>query len=410
VAKAPVGPTAGRRQAGKPAVAHASIQAAHGPRALQGAMSIPIEQIAPDLDQPRRAMDDEGLRALAASLMEYGVLQPLLVREDGYLADERARYRIIAGGRRYAAALLAGLARLPVVVRETEGAALRITQLIENIQRQDLAPLEEARAYKEIIDAEGISAEALGGRLHISGQQVRERLRLLEDQVLADAVERGQISATVARDIMRLPDDEIARVRVRVLAGERLQSNDIAAARARLDAAGVTNPRRKGGGRPAREAPTKAAPAPEMQRQGVRDQASLDAPPAQELAREALPPTDQASLDPSAAAGRDSGPPMAVPDSTGPAAQVRDDASAPGDGTGDSYGTKLGDASIVAGLLLHRFREAPPSLRDMDEVLTYRRGDPEWQRFFVEKLHLRIRHLLGEDVNARPERPEIARS
>lgn len=148
------------------------------------------------------------------------------------------------------------------------------------------------------METEDLTPEAVARRLHVSGQRVRERLRLLADQVLADAVERQQISATVARDIMRLPDEEIARFRQRVLAGERLQSNDIAAARARLDAAGVTNPRRKGGGRPAREAPTTAAPAPEMQRQGVRDQATLDAPPAQELAREALPPMDQASLDP----------------------------------------------------------------------------------------------------------------
>jgi len=241
-------------QAGRPFSEAATTQA-QGPRALQGAMSIPIEQIAPDLDQPRRAMDDEGLRALAASLMEYGVLQPLLVREDDYLADERARYRIIAGGRRYAAALLAGLTRLPVVVKDTEGAALRVTQLVENVQRQDLTPLDEARAFQELMDAEALSAEGLGKRLHISGQQVRTRLQLLSDQVIADAVQRAQIPPTVAREIIRLPDtEEKAEMRAQVQAGQRVTHNDLREIKERHAAAGVANPRSKGGGRPPRTA------------------------------------------------------------------------------------------------------------------------------------------------------------
>ncbi len=241
-------------QAGRPFSEAASTQA-QGPRALQGAMSIPIEQIAPDPDQPRRAMDDEGLRELAASLTMYGVLQPLLVRDDGYLDDERTRYRIIAGGRRYAAALLAGLARLPVVVRATEGATLRVTQLIENVQRQDLAPLEEARAFQELMDAEGIGAEELGKRLHVSGQYVRTRLQLLSDQIIADAVERAQIPPTVAREIIRLPDtEEKAEVRAQVQAGQRVTHSDLQGIKDRHVAAGVTNPRAKGGGRPSHKA------------------------------------------------------------------------------------------------------------------------------------------------------------
>lgn len=299
MAKAPVGPTAGRRQAGKPAVAHASIQAAHGPRALAGAMSIPIEQIAPDLDQPRRAMDDEGLRALAASLMEYGVLQPLLVREDGYLADERARYRIIAGGRRYAAALLAGLARLPVVVRETEGAALRVTQLIENIQRQDLAPLEEARAYKELIDAEGLNAEELAARLRISGQRVRERLHVLSDQVLADAVERGQITPTTARDVLRLPDEGRRDARQRIEGGEAVTRTDVKRTRERVEAAGARNPRAKGGGRGGRAARHTAMEDATEAHSTPADQARLDKAPRPVVTDPRTLPssTDQAGLD-----------------------------------------------------------------------------------------------------------------
>ncbi len=199
--KAPPPARVGRRQADPPPTPGAPAQAKTGPRAIPLALLVPIDQIEPDPAQPRRDHGGETLAALADSLTAYGVLQPLLVREGDEGDDGRARYRIIAGGRRYAAALLAGLTRLPVVVRDTEGATLRMTQLVENIQRQDLAPLEEARAFKELIDAEGLSAEALGERLHISGQQIRERLRLLSDQGLADAVERRQIAPSVARAV-----------------------------------------------------------------------------------------------------------------------------------------------------------------------------------------------------------------
>ena len=233
---------------------------AQGPRALQGAMNVPIEQIAADPDQPRRAMDDEGLRDLAASMTEYGVLQPLLVREDGYLDDERARYKIVAGGRRYAAALLAGITRLPVVVRDTEGVALRITQLVENVQRQDLAPLDEARAFKELMDAEGLDSVALGKRLHISGQHVRDLLLLLTDEVVADAVQRQQVAPTVAREVLRLPDKSRAPLRARIDAGERVGHADVQEVKARDAATGVVNPRSTGGGRRACPSPPQPSP------------------------------------------------------------------------------------------------------------------------------------------------------
>jgi len=274
-------------------------------RPLVGAVEVPIKQVVPDDRQPRRDWDHgEGrrrLEELAASIREFGVLQPLLVRQDGTFPDGGARYRIIAGGRRRTAAEMVDLATLPVVVRGEEAQQVRVLQLIENLQRQDLSPLDEARAYQELIDADGLSPQALAERLHISGQHVRERLRLLADQVFADAVERRQISATAARDIMRLPDEEIARFRQRVLAGETLQSNDVARARAHLTAAGVANPRFKGGGRPARSGSSSVssavertiilgpagdqtvdvgAPTPASVTAPVPDQATLDHPAA----------------------------------------------------------------------------------------------------------------------------------
>lgn len=232
---------------------------------LVGARDVPLDQVVPDPGQPRRDWIDEeavaDLLDLANSLKEFGVLQPLLVREDGVLDDGRTRYVIIAGGRRRAAAELAELATLPVVIRDEEGARVRSLQLVENIQRRDLSPLDEARAYKEIIDADGISAEALGERLHISGQQIRNRLRLLDDQMLADAVERGQIKPSVAREIDNLPAPYRETIRVRLAKGEAVPLADVRLAQLQAVASGVANPRSKGGGRAARNAKGDLRPA-----------------------------------------------------------------------------------------------------------------------------------------------------
>lgn len=248
--KAPPPARVGRRQADPPPTPDAPARAKTGPRALPLALLVPIDQIEPDPDQPRTDHGDESLAALADSLTDYGVLQPLLVRDAGERDNGQTRYIIIAGGRRYAAALLAGLPRLPVVVRDTEGATLRLTQLVENIQRQDLAPLEEARAFKELMDAEGVSAETVGARLHVSGQRVRDRLLLLTNQRVADAVQRDQIPVTVATEILRLPAEGQQQLGPRIDAGEALDRATVRAVRDTLKDAGVVNPRAKGGGRP----------------------------------------------------------------------------------------------------------------------------------------------------------------
>jgi len=274
--KTPPPARVGRRQPDPPPTPDAPVRAKTGPRAIPLALLVPIDQIEPDPAQPRRDHGAESLAALADSLTEYGVLQPLLVREGDEGEDGRARYRIIAGGRRYAAALLAGLTRLPVVVRDTEGATLRLTQLVENIQRQDLAPLEEARAFQELMDAEGLNAEELATRLHISGQQIRERLRLLSDQVLADAVERKQIAPSVARAVQRLPVVAQEPLRARIKAGETLPLAEVHEVKERTAAAGVTNPRAKGGGRGRHKDQAVLDLAV-----GPKDQALLDRPPLQ---------------------------------------------------------------------------------------------------------------------------------
>ena len=220
-------------------------------RRLPGAMEVPIEQVVPDPSQPRKDWGhNDGprhLAELAESIREFGVLQPLLVREEGTIRDGRQRYIIIAGARRRAAAEQANLATVPVVLRGEQAARIRVLQLIENLQRQELSPLDEARAFQELLDMEGLTPPSLAERLHLSAQHVRDRLRVLADQVLADAVERRQIPPSVARDIMKLPDEGMEGLRSRVQAGERIQLNDVAETRARLEASGVVNPRRKTG-------------------------------------------------------------------------------------------------------------------------------------------------------------------
>ena len=136
----------------RPAQPRTTPQAVAGAteRRLPGALEVPLEQVVPDPGQPRRdwAHDDGEARLaeLAASVREFGVLQPLLVREEGTLPDGRQRYVIIAGGRRRAAAERAGLSLLPVVVRGEGAAGGRIIQPVANRQRQTLNPVDDARA------------------------------------------------------------------------------------------------------------------------------------------------------------------------------------------------------------------------------------------------------------------------
>lgn len=216
---------------------------ATGGQSLPGALLVPIERVERDPHQPRRDWrhDDGGARLseLTQSVREFGILQPLVVRRDG------ERFIVIAGGRRLVAARRAGLSEVPVVVRADTAARVRVMQLVENVVRQDLAPLDEARAYQELLDLDGVKPPAISRRVHVSAQHIRDRLRLLRDQILADAVERRQIAASVAREINKLPDDVADDLRRQVQDGARLQMSAILELRARLAAQGVTNPRRK---------------------------------------------------------------------------------------------------------------------------------------------------------------------
>lgn len=228
-------------------------------------LEMALERVLPDPQQPRHDWDhDQGERRLVElteSVREFGIIQPLLVREGDILPDGGQTYIVIAGGRRRAAAERAGLGTVPIIVRNDEGLRVRLLQLSENIQRQNLSPLDEARAFQELIEMGGFTPPQLAERLGVSPQLIRERLRLLTDQIIADALQRGQLSMSAARTLQQLPDDSIVLFRARLQRGEQVVHSEIVAERQRLHAGGVVNPRYKGGG--GRAAPTSTGDLPE---------------------------------------------------------------------------------------------------------------------------------------------------
>ncbi len=139
-----------------------------------GVARLPVDQIHPDRANPRKDFDEAALEELAASLKNQGVLQPVLVRRDG-----RGGYRLIAGERRWRAAQRAGLAELPAVVREASDAEAYELALVENIQRSDLNPLEEAEAFRRLVEERRLTQEQVADRVGKDRSTVANALRLL---------------------------------------------------------------------------------------------------------------------------------------------------------------------------------------------------------------------------------------
>jgi ParB family transcriptional regulator, chromosome partitioning protein len=162
---------------------------------------VDISQIKPNPDQPRKRFDGESLDELAASIRKQGILQPLVVRKHG------ADYQIIVGERRWRAAQRAGLEQVPVLVYETDDAHMTILALVENIQREDLNPLEEARAYQLMIDNLGLTQEQVAEGVGKSRATVTNTLRLLK---LHDDVKKrllnNEIEMGHARALLSLSD------------------------------------------------------------------------------------------------------------------------------------------------------------------------------------------------------------
>jgi ParB family chromosome partitioning protein len=168
---------------------------------------VPVDDVVPNPDQPRRRFDDQGLAALAESLNERGVLQPVLVRPRG-----DGGYELIAGERRWRAARLAGLEALPAIVRAGDDAASLELALIENMAREDLNPVEQARACAALVDDLGLTREEIGRRIGRSRVAVSNLLRLLDlpDEALG-LLEDGTLTEGHGRALLLAADHDERR-------------------------------------------------------------------------------------------------------------------------------------------------------------------------------------------------------
>lgn len=166
--------------------------------------TLKLSLIDPKSDQPRKSFDKEALEELASSIAENGLLQPILVREYG-----DGRYQIIAGERRFRASKIAGLTEIPAIVMDSDDRKVAELSLIENIQRENLNPMEEALAYKALADEYGLTQEELSEKVGKSRSAVANAMRLTAlPEKVAVLVAEGKLSAGHARTILGLNSEE----------------------------------------------------------------------------------------------------------------------------------------------------------------------------------------------------------
>lgn len=206
------------------------------PKVQGGIEQMAVERLTPSPNQPRKRMDEAAIAELSASIADKGVLQPILVRpsQDGF--------EIVAGERRYRAAVRAGLASVPVVVRDLDDREMLEVAIVENLQREDLNPVEEARAFKQLLDF-GLNQEQVGRAVGRSRSAVANSLRLLSlPEAGLTALEQGVITAGHARAVLAQPEDDrlwaLERIVERGLSVREAEALKRATARGRGRAAG----------------------------------------------------------------------------------------------------------------------------------------------------------------------------
>ena len=167
-------------------------------------LTLPISKVEPREAQPRKSFDEEALQALADSIAQYGLIQPIVARrlESGY-------YQIIAGERRWRASRMAGLTEVPVRVLEADDRRTAELALVENLQREDLNPIEEARGYRTLMEDYGLTQEETAKSVGRSRPAVANALRLLSlSPAVMELVEKRELSAGHARAILPLPSEK----------------------------------------------------------------------------------------------------------------------------------------------------------------------------------------------------------
>ena len=183
----------------------------------QTILQIPIDEIIPNRFQPRLNFDDRGLEELASSIKQHGIIQPLVLRrvED--------KYEIIAGERRFKAAQLAGLSKVPAVIANIDDNKSAEVAIVENVQRRDLSPIEEARSYKNLLDKGYLTQAELAKKMGLSQSAIANKLRLLNlDEEVQQALIENRISERHARSLLVLPTHEEQKKWLKRIINERM--------------------------------------------------------------------------------------------------------------------------------------------------------------------------------------------
>lgn len=181
-------------------VGEAQYETGHKPTETK----LSLDKIIPNPNQPRTHFDEKELSELSESILEHGVIQPLLVRKNG------DSYEIIAGERRFQASKIAGLKEVPVIIKDVNDEEMLALALIENLQRSDLNPIEEAKGYKQLIDKSGMTQEALSKAVSKSRSAITNSLRLLDlPEVVQQMLFEGKLTAGHARAILAVPYEDL---------------------------------------------------------------------------------------------------------------------------------------------------------------------------------------------------------
>ena len=183
-----------------------------------GAVTLKISDIEPNREQPRHDFDEETLRELADSIAQHGILQPLLVRP---LPD--GGYQLVAGERRWRAGRMAGLTEVPVIIREMTDSEMMQISMVENLQRENLTPVEEALGYKVLSEEYGMTQEEISKTVGKSRPVIANAMRLLKlPQIVLDMVSNGEISSGHARALLAFENEDIL-----IQTAEMIKTNDL---------------------------------------------------------------------------------------------------------------------------------------------------------------------------------------
>ncbi len=182
---------------------------------------VPLDDIIPNRFQPRLSFDEQGLNELAESIRQHGIIQPLVLRKIG------DKYEIIAGERRYKASYIAGLSEVPAVIINLNDNESAEVAIVENIQRKDLSPIEEAKSYKKLLDRGYLTQDQLALRMGKTQATISNKLRLLNlDEEVQNALLNNKISERHARSILRIDDKNIQREVLQEVLNKRLNVRD----------------------------------------------------------------------------------------------------------------------------------------------------------------------------------------